>query len=184
MALDNVIQAILNEGRKEVSRIIDEGMREKERLMGEASREADRLAEEMRGDALSSVGQLKARELAKAEIQAKRIVLKAQKEVIDNIYALALERLSERSFVGILIKKKSDEIKDSLVYCNEKDREEIEKAIAPLGGKFEGTITCAGGLVIESADRTIMSDYKLESMLKDVWDDSVTEIVALLWGEK
>jgi vacuolar-type H+-ATPase subunit E/Vma4 len=184
MTLDNVIQAILNEGRKEVSRIIEEGTHEKERLMGEASREADRLAGEMREDALSSAGRLKVRELAKAEIQAKRIVLKAQKEVIDYIYALALERLSEISFIGILIKKKSDELKDSLVYCNEKDREEVERAIAPLGVKFGGTIVCEGGLVIESADRTIMSDYRLESMLKDVWDDSVTEVVALLWGEK
>jgi len=184
MALDNVIQAIMTEGRKEVSRIIEEGMHEKERLMGVASREADRLADEMRGDALSSAGRLKAREFAKADIQAKRIVLKAQKEVIDSIYALALKRLSERSFVEILIKNKSDELKDSKVYCNEKDRKEVERAIAPLGAKFGGTIACAGGLIIESADRTIMNDYRLESILKDVWDDSVTEIVALLWGEK
>lgn len=184
MALDNVIQAILDEGRKEASRIIEEGIHEKEKFIDEANREADRLAREMKEDALSSSGRLKAREIAKTEIHAKRIVLKAQKEVIDNIYALALERLSERSFVEILIKKKSRELKDSKVYCNEKDREEVERAIAPLGGKFGGTIACAGGLLIESADRTIMNDYRLESMLKGVWDDSVTEIVALLWGEK
>lgn len=181
MVLDGVIQAILDDGRKEATLIIEEGIREKERLISEANMESDKLIEERKKDVHISTERLKTKELARADIEAKRILLRAQKEIIDNVHVLALKRLSERSFVETIIKLKSGELKDSFVYCNEKEKETVMKVIVPFGARFGGTIDCAGGLIIESLDRKIICDYRLESILERVWDDSITKIVTLLW---
>ncbi|MGQ0796359.1 MAG: hypothetical protein ACT4OI_00620 [Methanobacteriota archaeon] len=50
-----------------------------------------------------------------------------------------------------------------------------------VGSRYAGTIECAGGLLIESADGTRRVDLRFESLLRDVWHDSVKEVAEILW---
>src|SRR2546425_874884 len=50
-----------------------------------------------------------------------------------------------------------------------------------VGDSFAGTVECAGGVVIESADETRRVDLRYETLLRDVWDDAVKEVAETLW---
>jgi V/A-type H+-transporting ATPase subunit E len=187
MALDNVIKAILDDGKKEVVRILSEGKDERNQAIKEARAEAIDIRKERNEEAERYTARLKTQEIARAEIDSKKLVLKAQKDALDNIYDSALKELGER-WSGALIenslKQNSQDVMDALVYSNERDRTTVEKLLSTYGGKFGGTIDCVGGIIIESKDRTVRIDYRLETVLKDIWDESVTDIASILWGEK
>jgi V/A-type H+-transporting ATPase subunit E len=187
MALDKVIQAILDDGKKEVERILSEGKAERNQAIKEARAEAEIAKKERNMDAVKYTSRLKMQEVARAEIDSKKLVLKAQKEALDDIYKLTLNELGAK-WTGKLIentlKLHSSEIRHALVYSNEKDRNTVERLVGSHGGEFGGTIDCIGGIIIENKDRTVSIDYRLETILKDIWDDSVTEITTILWGER
>ena len=187
MALDKVIQAILDDGKKETDRILSEGRQEAKRIIDEAKKEADIIKIKKSEEANAFASRMKTQETARADIDSKKLVLKVQKEILDEIFDLALEQLGEKwsgRLIETTLKQKSSEIKDALVYSNERDRQITERVVKTYGGKFGGTIDCVGGLIIENKDGTVRIDYRLETMLKDVWDDSVIEVTSLLWGER
>lgn len=187
MALDNVIQAILDDGKKEVERTLSEGKTERNKLINEAKIEAQNLKNARNKEGEKYIARLKTQEIARAEIDSKKLILRAQKESLDEVYKLALQKLSERwgnKLIENILKRHSSEIKNALVFSNEKDRLTVEKSVVSYGGRFGGTIDCAGGLIIENKDRTVSIDYRLETILKELWDDSVTEVTTILWGDK
>ncbi len=187
MALDKVIQAISDDGKKEAKRIIAEGKVEREKNISEAKKDAMRIKSEKTEEANKLALRMKTQEIARAEIDIKKIVLKAQKESLDQVYDLALKQLGEK-WSGILIKnilkQKSSEVKDGLVYSNERDRTTVEQTVGAYGGKYGGVIDCVGGIVIENKDRTVRTDYRLETILEDIWDESVIEVSSILWGKE
>lgn len=187
MALDKVIQAILDDGKKEADRIISEGRQEAKQIITEAKKEAENIKIKKSEEATVFAARMKTQETARADIDSKKLVLRAQKETLDEIFDLALEQLGEKwrgRLIETTLKQNSSEIRDALVYSNERDRPITERVARTHGGKFGGTIECVGGLIIENKDRTVRIDYRMETILKDVWDDSVIEVTSLLWGER
>lgn len=187
MALDKVIQAILDEGEKEAERILAEGMKEAGKLVSEAKKEAEKIIKEKSDEADNIAERLKVQETARAEIESKKLVLRAQKEALDEVYNEALKRLCVQWRMRLLeniLRLKSSEVKGGLVYSNDKDRKTAENLVGAYGARFGGVIDCLGGVVIESSDRSVINDYRLETILKNIWEDSVIEVTSLLWGKK
>lgn len=186
MALDKVIQVILDDGKKEAERILAEGRTERGKIIGEAKIEGEKIKNDRSEEAEIYVTRMRTQETARAEIESKKVVLKAQKESLDDVYNLALKRLSEKwsgKLIETILRQKSSEVKDGLVYSNEKDKATVERIVGTYGGSFGGVIECAGGVIIENRDKTVRTDYRLETVLKDVWDESVIEVTSLLWGK-
>jgi V/A-type H+-transporting ATPase subunit E len=184
MALDKVIQAILDEGRKESERIVAEGRAEAEKILGEAQKEAQKLIADKSREADNLAARMKTQETARAEIESKKVVLKAQKASLDQVYDSALKKLSLQAgggFIENILKQRSSEVSGGLVYSSEKDRQAVEGIVSSYGGRFGGTVTCSGGIIIESGDGTVRTDYRLETLLKDVWDSSIIDVTSLLW---
>ncbi|KYK31206.1 MAG: hypothetical protein AYK23_04110 [Candidatus Proteinoplasmatales archaeon SG8-5] len=184
MALDKVIQAILDDGKKEVERILSEGKDERNQAIREARVEAENIKLEKIQEAERYTARMRNQEIARAEIDSKKLVLKAQKDALDNIYEMVLGELGEK-WSGKLIEntlaQNSSEVRDAQVYSNERDRLTVEKLARSYGGTYGGTIDCAGGVIIENNDRTVRIDYMLETVLKDIWDESVMDIASILW---
>jgi len=187
MALDKVIQAILDEGKKEAERIVAEGRQEAEKIVNQARKDAEKNIKEKSSEAEKLATRMKVQETARAEIESKKLVLKAQKEFLDEVYNISLKRLSERwsdKLIEATLKQKASEVKGGYVYSSEKDRTTVERLVRTYGGQYGGVIDCLGGIVIESSDRSVRTDYRLETILKDVWDDSVIDVSSLLWSEE
>ena len=113
-------------------------------------------------------------------------MLTAQKEALDEIYQRALARLASlrenADFLRALLRANESEWKSGgRVYCNANDQALVKQI---TGRSFAGTIDCAGGVVIESGDGTRRVDLRYESILRDVWNDSVREVAEVLWPSR
>ena len=120
--------------------------------------------------------------LARAELESKKMVLAAQKEVLDEVYRNAIERLGVIADGPALLQKllgrERAEWAGGHVFSNAKDAAIVE----PIVGKnFAGTIECVGGIVVDSADGTHRVDLRFESILSDVWGDAIREVADTLW---
>jgi V/A-type H+-transporting ATPase subunit E len=79
-----------------------------------------------------------------------------------------------------LIGKASHELNMGYVYCNEKDSGLVK--IMSGHFKFAGTINCIGGIVVESLDKTITLDYRYETIIEEIWIDSMKKVSEILFS--
>ncbi len=186
MSLETFVQAIHEKGRAETDEIIAQARAERERMLSEIRAEGEKLLREAEQRAREAAERKRVQDLARAELEARKTVLAAQKEALDEVYRRALSRLGtlreNQDFLRTLLKANESEWRSGgRVYSSAKD-EAFVKGI--VGKDFAGTINCAGGLVIESADGTRRVDLRYESILRDVWDDSVREVAEILWPSR
>lgn len=186
MALETVIQAIQAKGKAEVDEILAEAHAERERMLSEVRAEAAKGVADAEIRAKQEADRKHVQELARGELEARKTVLAAQKEDIDQVYQRALARLSSLKenpeFLRALVEANESEWRaGGKVYSNARD-EAVVKAL--VGKSYAGHIDASGGLIIESADGTRRVDLRYESILRDVWNDSVKEVAEVLWPSR
>jgi len=182
MTLESAVEAILEQGKAEANRVLEEARNERQRMLSDVRAEAKALAETEKA-AHVEAERKRVQELARAELESRKIVLAAQKEALDRVYEGALDRLGRLSdnadILRTLLKANESEWRSGgKVYCSPRDEAVVRKIV---GDSFAGTIECAGGVVIESADGTRRDDLRYETLLRDVWDDAVKEVAETLW---
>jgi len=185
MPLETVVQAILDKGRAEAEDILAQARAERERMLSEVRAEGAKALAESESRAKQAAERRRVQELARGELEARKIVLAAQKDGLDRVYERTPERLGDladnEAFLRALLKANESEWRDGRVYSNRKDEAAVRKIV---GDRYEGNIDCAGGVVIEAVDGTRRVDLRYESILRDVWDDSVREVAEILWPSK
>ncbi len=186
MALDTVIQAIQAKGKAEVDEILAEARAERERMLSEVRTDAAKAVADTEVRAKQDADRKRVQELARAELEARKSVLAAQKQDLDEVYQRALARLGNLKenpeFLRDLLKANESEWRvGGKVYSTARD-EAIVKGI--VGKAYAGHIDAGGGLIIESADGTRRVDLRYESILRDVWNDSVKEVAEVLWPSR
>lgn len=183
MSLESAVQAILEKGKAEASQVLEDARAERERMLADVRAEATKSLADVESQARAEAERKRVQGLARAELEARKIVLAAQKEALDRVYEGTLARLGRlpenADFVRALLQANESEWRSGgMVYCNARDEAVVRKIV---GSSFAGTIDCAGGVVIESADGARRIDLRYESILRDVWDDAVKEVAQTLW---
>jgi len=186
VTLETVVEAILEKGKAEAEGILAEARAERERMLDEARREGAKALGDTEARAREAAQRRRVQALARAELEARKIVLATQREALDKVYQGALARLGilpeNESFLRRLLKANESEWRGGgKVYSNARDEPVVRRIV---GSAFAGTIDCAGGVVIESGDGTRRDDLRYESILRDVWDDAVKEVAETLWPSK
>ncbi len=185
MTLETVVETILKDGEAEAQAILSGARAERERMLGEARSDGTKAMAEAEERARADAERRRVQALARAELEARKIVLAQQREALDRVYRGTLERLGSlpdhAEFLRGVLKANEAEWHGGKVYANVRDEPAVRKI---AGSAFAGTIDCAGGVVIESADGTRRIDLRYESILRDVWDDAVKEVADTLWPSK
>lgn len=186
MTLETVVEAILENGKAEAQAILSEAQADRERMLVEARAEGAKETADAEGRGRSSAERRRVQALARAELEARKIVLAQQREALDRVYQGTLERLGNlpenAEFLRSLLKANEAEWRGGgKVYARADDESVVRKIV---GSAFAGTIEAAGGVVIESADGTRRIDLRYESILRDVWDDAVKEVAETLWPHR
>ena len=185
MSLDAVIQRILDRGKAEADAIVGAAKQGMEKSLQQARETGQHEVSRRVAEARSAAEKLRMQERARAELEARRIVLSSQKDVLDAVRKEVLGRLDDRETNARTIKTLLDgyvaDWRSGKVYCRAED-EELVRGI--VKSRFGGTIECAGGIVIESDDGTRRIDLKYESFLQDIWEDSVKGLADLLWTQR
>ncbi len=182
MGLETVIEDVLARGRSEVDGIRRASVGERERILRDANAEGAKFLESRERDAKQAAERARVQALARAELESRKTVLSAEKDLLDDVYAKVLDKLSRLDDGGALLRSLLDayekEWRTGKVYCNAKDADEVRSIV---GASFGGTIECVGGIVIESADGSRRTDLRFETLLGDIWRDSIREVAEVLW---
>src|SRR2546428_7475417 len=185
MSLESVVQVILERGAAEASQILDAGRTERERILAEVRAEEAKALAETEANARVEAERKRVQSLARAELESRKIVLSAQKEALDKVYAGALVRLSElpenAELLRRLLEANQDEWRSGgKVYSNPRDEPVVRKIV---GSAFAGTLKCAGGIAIAPGGGTRRVDLRYDSILESVWVAAVKRSLAHLWRD-
>lgn len=182
MGLETVIEDVLSRGRSEAEEIRRATMAERERILQDARAEGAKLLAQREQEGKQAAERARVQSLARAELESKKIVLSAQKELLDQVYAAVLEKLGRlaenEGLIRSLLQAHETEWRNGKVYCNARDADAVRSIV---GKSFGGTIDGVGGVVIDSADGSRRIDLRFETILADLWRDSIKEVAEVLW---
>ncbi len=180
MGLEVVVKDVLARGEAEANRIRQEGTDEANALIGGAENTARQILEERREQAVQQIERRKNREISSANLEVKRAVLNAKKELLDKAYSDALGALAalSESERETIIKKLLESHTDlKRVFSNKRD-ESIVRRITQLD--YGGTISCSGGVVLENEDGTVIHDLTFDTLLRSVRETSLKQLLEIM----
>lgn len=183
--MNKVVEDILRRGEEKKREIIRLGEKERDeqvsqvdvRISEERKREEKRLGILM--------AQMEQQETSSAELESKKALLAAQKQVMEDLKERVLHELEgypadkRKKLYSKLVSKAKKELGECFVYTNAKDKPLVQ---LPTGISYGGVLDCRGGLVFESKDRSYRLDYRFETVLDDVWNKNMREIYGRLFG--
>ena len=185
MSLEKVVEDILRRGEERKREIISQGERERDELVAQAEKQVA----EGRGKAgqrtEAMISQMEQQELSSAELESKKALLAAQRQVMDELRSMVLADVAHypsekrKAIYSKLVARARKELGDCYVYSNASDKALLT---LPPGMSVAGTVECRGGLVFESKDRSVRLDYRFETVVEEVWNGKMQEIYSGLFG--
>lgn len=182
MGLEHVKDGILAEGRAAAEREVAQARAEAQAMLARAEQQAQETRAQGQQHLQASVQALKRRELALAELDAKKLRLHAEKELLARVRGAALERLAklpaqqDQEYVQALLKRAAME--QGRVYAKPQHAELVRK----LGFTFAGPLEGVGGVIVESPDGTTREDLRYENLLDEAWRDSLGDVAKHLFS--
>ena len=183
MGLDAIVQEIKAKGKAQAQNITGEADKEAARITAEAQIQAEKIKAAKVEAARKEIDRLRQQELSSANLEVKRSILNARKEVLDEVAQNAKEAVlklpadKNKALLQSIIAK--NQVNNSKIYSNEKDKA-IVKKLTKL--EYAGEINCIGGVVIENAQSTEYLDFKYETILKNVSEQSLKQVSDILFG--
>ncbi len=180
MGLEVVVKDVLARGEAEATRIKQEGVDEANAIIAGAENTARQLLDEKREQAVELIERRRNREISSANLEVKRAILNAKKELLDKVYDEAvgvLASLPESEREAIIKKLLESQTESTRVFSNTND-ESLVKRISRL--EYGGTIPCSGGIMLENEDGTVIRDLTFDTLLKSVREKSLKQLREIL----
>ena len=183
MGLETVVKDIMDAAQADASKLDSEADAEVSLILDEAKQNAKRIMGERLAKAEDDIAKIRQQEISSANLEVKRTLLNARKEVLEKVYVQAVETISGFS------PEKNEELLKELISSNEAsgtkiysnaDSEKIVKKISSL--EYAGNIDCLGGIVIENEDGTIRLDHTYDGILKSVNERLLKQTSDILFG--
>ncbi len=182
MGLEKVIEEINERAKKQSDELIkkaeDEARTLKSDVKSKLAQEEKHSIETLQRD----IERKRTYELAKVEIEAKKIILNAQKEILHEAQEKVKENLQampediNRRILSSLLASAEKDLGEGYLYCSERDKSFLG---AFKAFHYKG-LTGGGGLVAENKDQTVRLDFRYPSLLEGVWDKNISEIAKVL----
>lgn len=187
MALDQVVEQILAEGRAEAQSIEDAAASEAEAVLAEARSEAQRGAQAITHEGATRADAQARRIHAASKLDAKKARLAAQADVLATVRTRVEDKLAklpakDRADLLRALVKGSAVVETLGSGARAWGRKDDRDAITSLGLAFAGETQCLGGLIVESADGTQREDLRFESILDEVWRDAVHDVAGKVFS--
>jgi V/A-type H+/Na+-transporting ATPase subunit E len=183
MALDKVIGNIQESATKEAAALIATSEKERAQILQQADETIASKKKAQEKELEIALKRLRQQEISSAELEAKRIVLNAKKEVLDRSKAETLKELESMTpqdkallYRKILVHAKSI-ISNPKVMCPKG-----ESVLIPKEGVAITETDMGIGLVLESQDGTIRLDYRFATILGSVWEKEMKSVSNILFG--
>ncbi len=182
MGLDAIVEEIKAKGKAEADRIVGETYQEVSRIIADAQSQAAKLKAAKEEAVRKEIERLRQQELSSANLEVKRAMLNARKEILDEAYEASKEAINKlpaennQKLLSSIIKK--NEANNSKIYSRYKDKTFVEN-ITKLN--YAGEINCIGGVIIENEDGTEYLDFRYEAVLKNVSEQTLKQVSDILF---
>ncbi|ABE52162.1 V-type ATP synthase subunit E [Methanococcoides burtonii] len=183
MGLETVIKDIMSAAQTEVNVINADADAEVSQILDDARQTAKKIMGDRLAKAEDDIKRLRQQEISSANLEVKRAMLNARKEVLDKVYNNAIDSIvslpgskQEELLKAIIDENDSN---GSNIYSN-KDSEKLVRKLSSL--EYAGNIDCIGGLTIENSDGTVRLDYTYDMILKNVNEQSLKQTSDILFG--
>jgi V/A-type H+-transporting ATPase subunit E len=183
MGLEIVVKDIMDAAQAEVTRLNHEADAEASLILDEARQSAKKIIGERLAKAEDDIRKMRQQETSSANLEVKRTLLNARKELLEDVYSRTEKSISEfspeknKELLRSIIEK--NEASGKRIYSNAAS-EEIVRKLTSL--EYAGNIKCLGGVVIENEDGTIRLDYTYDVILKSVSEQLLKQTSDILFG--
>jgi vacuolar-type H+-ATPase subunit E/Vma4 len=180
VGLEQVVQEIRTTGRKDADAILEDARKQAQALFAEAQARADDIAAKGRAQAEADVEALRRREVAAGQLDAKKLGLQVEREVLLRLRGEVEARLTRlpdkdrQAHLRALVSRAR--IPQGMVSVAEKDVENARAAGIAVSGTFKGL----GGVIVTSPDGATSEDLRYENLLDDVWRETLHDVAEVL----
>jgi V/A-type H+-transporting ATPase subunit E len=192
MGLEVVIEEIREKGKKEEDRIRQETQAEVRSILAAAQEKAAKIKMAADQETELQTSHIMNQEVSAANLVVKRQLLNTQKDLLDQVYRAALEKIAalpqdfHRDAMKNLLSKAKAEIPQGIVHCNRRDSEILSRLISSdpsLKGYAMGVpVEIEGGIIIESTDGELQIDYSYRTFLNGIWETGLKDASGILFG--
>ena len=188
MSLDKLASEIESMAKAEAKKIADDAKAEAKRISGETKASVKEYREAAIGQAERMSGQVAVESIAAARQRNQKRLLVARRAELDAAWEEVVSQVGSANLkgrediLGSLLGKAAEEAGEGMVLRPVSvDREALSDKSDDfqMGEDIDGI----GGFVLESADGSVLMDYRFEGRLRDAWDASLGEVSSILFGE-
>jgi V/A-type H+-transporting ATPase subunit E len=194
MSLDSVTEDIREQARARAEEIRSEGEAEATSIVDDAEADAEDIRREREREVERQIDQERDQRLSSANLEAKQTRLATRRELLQRVRgdvedALAdLDEDTREELTRELLEAAASEFEESdtvEVFGRADDQALIESILEDYEGfVYGGETDCLGGVVVESDESRVRVDNTFDSVLEDVWQESLREISADLFEEQ
>jgi vacuolar-type H+-ATPase subunit E/Vma4 len=176
MGLDKVVDNIRSEGRAQAGSIVSAARKQADAILADARRQAEEFRARRAGEGTAAAeGHLK-REIANADLEARRLRLTAERELMTSLRQEVEKRLGglppaqREAHLRALVSQAN--VPNGRVWVAKQDEAAARKLGLSVAGTFEGL----GGVVVESHDGTTRENLRYETILEEIWNTSLPQV--------
>jgi V/A-type H+-transporting ATPase subunit E len=191
MGLEAVVEDIRDKGKSEAEKIRAESRQEVERILAAANKRVAEIRRAAEEDVARQASHLMSIEVSAANLLVKRELLNTKKEMLNQVYQIALAEISRlpESFHKEAIKKLLTDVKKEMpkgtVYCNARDVPAAKAVISEhrdfAGFSLGNPIDIEGGIIVESEEGGLQIDYSYRTFLDRVWESGLKDASDILF---
>ncbi len=177
MGLEIVLNQIQTAGQQEESNILEQAQFEKERILQEAQVRIEATRQQAQKRTQARLEGLRRELLSAAEFESRRRILVAKRELAEDFRKQVQEAVAavsapkNHALVSKLAQKAAAELPNGTVHAKRNDVEILVKAGFEAGREATGL----GGFQVESADGSVVLDYRYETLLDNAWKQILSE---------
>lgn len=182
MGLEKVIEQIEKDGEEKIRNLLQDAEKQAGQILQKMQNELEEKRIQKKQETEKQITTLQTQEKSAVEIEAKKIRLNAEKDILAAAYQqclISLQTLPHEMILSALIRTIQQEMPEAAVIYSNKRDETMVQSLSTL--QYGGVIECLGGVVAENKDKTLTMDFRYETIAAAVWDHSLKEIAQNLF---
>jgi len=181
MGLETVKDEIISSAKHQEQDLIAEARNQASEITKKAELKIQEIREKSDTETKRIIDMIKKQELASAELDNKKALLEAKKQIIDKVFNEAKNRIQSlnpgkrQEYINKLLEKAKQDIKVENIYCSKED-------IKMIKGLNTEAADMLGGIMAENKEKTIRVDYCFDSMMQNIKENELQGINKILFG--
>ncbi len=182
MGLERVVENITAKGKADAEATISKARKEADEILKAAQAEAAAIKAKREKELVDASDALRKREVAAAELEAKKLRLNAERELLAKVRreveqsVAKLPEAERRKHIPALVSRAN--VDGGRIMVTPGDKAVAESLGLEVAGTFDGL----GGVIVQSPDGLTTENLRYENLVDDVWKQEIGDVAKRLLG--